>query len=368
MLHLARVFDVVHPPDHVELPLAEDGPRLLRGPGPVVAVIVRSHVGVLGGEEGAGLAIREDLEHPVDDSRRHFPEQRRAPGLVGREVGFEQFGVVVGHFLEVRDDPPLVHRIPMEPAAHVVADAAPGHGGERFLDDLACPVEARVVPASDQEFEGGGVRELGRRAEPAVADVEQPRHLVRRLFDQQGRHRAGLRLVQRLGDVLVDRLGVLRDLLPLLAVQPRHVLQHRGEPRAAVGIVVGRKVGAAEEHLASRVQKRGQRPASLAGERGDGALIAHVHVGALVAVHLDADEVAVQQLSDVRVLVRFPVHHVAPVAPHGADVEQDRLVLGPGLRERLVAPRAPVYRLVSGGFEVGGRLGGEEVGHWACSR
>src|SRR5205085_12131097 len=83
----------------------------------------------------------------------------------------------------------------------------------------------------------------------------------------------------------------------------------------------------------------------------------------LVPVDLDAHEVGVEQVGHARVFVRLAVHHVAPVTPHGADVEQDGLVLGAGARERRVAPGVPVHRLVGGGLQVGGRFGGEEIGH-----
>ena len=70
-----------------------------------------------------------------------------------------------------------------------------------------------------------------------------------------------------------------------------------------------------------------------------------VHVGPLLAVDLDVDEALVHQRRDLRVLERLVRHHVAPVAGRVADREQDRLVLGPRLRERLVAPREPVDRV-----------------------
>ena len=58
VLHLACVRDVVYAADEIELLRGEHGPRLFRRPGPVVAVIVRPDVGILGGEEDAGRAIR----------------------------------------------------------------------------------------------------------------------------------------------------------------------------------------------------------------------------------------------------------------------------------------------------------------------
>jgi len=43
---------------------------------------------------------------------------------------------------------------------------------------------------------------------------------------------------------------------------------------------------------------------------------------------------------------------MAPVAPHRADVEKNRLVLGFGARERFVIPFVPVNRLVRGGAKI----------------
>src|SRR2546430_15657683 len=88
------------------------------------------------------------------------------------------------------------------------------------------------------------------------------------LFRSQPRgRRAALRLVQRLGHVLTYRLGVLRDFVALLAVQPRYLPQHRREPGPPEGVRLGGGGGAPEGHLARRGEKRRERPAPLAGER-----------------------------------------------------------------------------------------------------
>ena len=257
----------------------------------------------------------------------------------------------------------------MEPAAHVVSDPALRHARERLLDDLARPVLARVVPAGEQEVDGRGVGELRRIAEAAVADIEQAGHLGGRRVEDRGRHLPALRLVERFRDVPADRLGALRDPGAIAPVQLRHLFQDRDEPGAAVVVVLGWEVGAAEEDLAVRREECREWPADLPGQRLDGTLIAGIHVGPLVAVHLDADEVAVQDLRHLRILVRLAVHHMAPVAPHRADVEEDRLLFGPRLGERRLAPGTPVHRLMGGGLEVGGGLGREQVGHGVeCTR
>src|SRR5438094_7824432 len=45
---------------------------------------------------------------------------------------------------------------------------------------------------------------------------------------------------------------------------------------------------------------------------------------------------------------------MAPMAPHGADVEQDGFVLPPGRGKRFFAPLVPVNRLVHGRAQIGG--------------
>src|SRR3989441_6773132 len=101
--------------------------------------------------------------------------------------------------------------------------------------------------------------------EAAVPDVEEAGHVVRGVLEQPRGRRAALRLVQRLGHVLTYRLGVLRDFVALLAVQPRYLPQHRREPGPPEGVRLGGEVGAPEEHLARRIEKRRERPAALAG-------------------------------------------------------------------------------------------------------
>ncbi len=90
----------------------------------------------------------------------------------------------------------------------------------------------------------------------------------------------------------------------------------------------------------------------MAGEGLHGTLVARVYVGPLITVDFDADEVAVQDLRHARVFVRLAVHHVAPMTPHRADVEQDRLVFGARPRKDRIAPGEPMDGLMGGGLEI----------------
>jgi hypothetical protein len=193
----------------------------------------------------------------------------------------------------VRHDPAFVHRVAVETAARVIADAAPGHGEEGLLGDLAQPLLAPVVPARDQELARSGVGKLGRAPESAVADVEQSRHVGGAALEQLRVDRPALGLIERFREMCADGLGVARHLGTIVAVQLSDVSQDRGESRAAEGILLGREVGASEEDFAVGREERRERPTALARERLDGALVAGVHIRALVAVHLDAHECVV---------------------------------------------------------------------------
>ena len=129
-------------------------------------------------------------------------------------------------------------------------------------------------------------------------------------------------------------------------------MQHLPERRHPVPRL-RRVVRAAEERLAVRREEDRHRPAAVAGERDDGVHVDRVDVRPLLAVDLDADEVLVHQRGGRLVLERLVLHDVAPVAGRVADREQDRLVLGAGARERLLAPRVPVHRVVGVLEEVG---------------
>ena len=207
------------------------------------------------------------------------------------------------------------------------------------------------------------MREFGRRAEAAVAHVEQARHLVGGAADEIGAHRAGLRLVQCLHDMRANRARVRHHAIALFAVRTRDFHQHPVKSRPSIGIIIRREVGAAEEHLAVRRQKGGEGPAALPAQRLHGPLVARVDIRTLVAIDLDADEIAVQDLGDLWILVRLAVHDMAPVAPDGADVEEDGLLLLARARERGVAPGQPVDGLVGGGFQVCRGFRRQEVSH-----
>jgi hypothetical protein len=54
----------------------------------------------------------------------------------------------------------------------------------------------------------------------------------------------------------------------------------------------------------------------------------------------------IEKARDLRILERLPLHHAAPMAGAEADRQEDRLLLGLRLGERLFPPRGSVHRVV----------------------
>src|SRR6267378_3191259 len=183
--------------------------------------------------------------------------------------------------------------------------------------------------ALEDEIDGGRVREFRGAAEAAVLDVE------------------------KLGDGFDLRFDDAEvELGALVAIGIGNGEKNAAKTGAA-HLVFGREIGAAEKRFAIGEQKTGERPAALAGNGADGGLIAGVDVGTLVTVNFYGDEVFVDDLGNFDVLVAFAVDDVAPVAPDGADVEKDGLVLGFGAGKGGVSPFVPIDGLAGGGTQVG---------------
>ena len=122
-------------------------------------------------------------------------------------------------------------------------------------------------------------------------------------------------------------------------------MQQATKPRTA-HLIIGGKIRAAEKRSSIGKKKTGERPAALAGEGTDRGLITGVDIGAFVAVDFDGHEVFVDNLGDLRVFVAFAVDDVAPMAPHGADVEENGFVFRLSASEGGIAPFVPIDRLV----------------------
>src|SRR5438046_10200262 len=97
--------------------------------------------------------------------------------------------------------------------------------------------------------------------------MEEAGQLAGCLIENGRRDLPGLRLVQRLRDLLADRLGAFRHTRAVSPVQLGDLLQDRNEAGAPVVVVFRREVRPPEEHLACGGEERRERPAALARER-----------------------------------------------------------------------------------------------------
>ncbi len=232
---------------------------------------------------------------------------------------------------------------------------------------IACAsaVASPSARAGEEPLEREMRRELRRVAEPAVPRVERARERRAREEESVARERLGLlpsRGVGRARDLLRDLPRRVLERRALVSPRLRDPEEKRLEPGPAVP-VLGREVRPGEERPAVRQEERRERPAAAPGRELDGRHVDVVHVGALLAVHLDRDEVLVQEVRDGGVLERLPLHHVTPVAGGVADREEDGLRFPAGPRERLVAPRVPVDRVVGVLEKVRRRFAREAVRH-----
>ena len=258
----------------------------------------------------------------------------------------QELRIVIGHFFEVRDAPALVNRISVKAAANLIVNTSERHTLKRSLRDVKQIFIARGLIALQQQVNGAGVREFRRVAEAAVRLIE----LAQRRFNHRIDHaciKCAASAVKnfRFGDGLFERLrgSIHFGAAGFEGLRNRREDAFHSRPSAGI---VGRKIGAAEKRLSIRREERGEGPAALAGNRADRGLIPGVDVGAFVAIHFYGNVEPVDDRGDFGILVAFAVDHVAPVAPHRADIEQNRFGFGARLLKSLFAPLVPVDGLM----------------------
>jgi hypothetical protein len=311
------------------------------------------------------VEVPEDVAHRLV---QHLPVPVGTGDLPGVEVDPGEQGLVVEHLLEVGHQPRRIDAVAGEAPAHVVVDAPRGHGVERRLDGAAhLGLHAGSVSCvagrqrAQQHVEAHRLRELRRAAEATARGVVLLEEVADDLRQRvrPGRRLPGVeerRAPQRAGELT----GLRVDVVPPGAPQLVDAAAQVGE-RDHAAPLLAREVRAAEERSPVRGEEDGHGPAAVAVEGVDGLHVDLVDVRPLLAVDLDVDEQVVHQACDGLVLERLVGHHVAPVARRVADGQQDRPVGGPGGRERLVAPRVPVDRVVGVLAQVGAGLVGQAV-------
>jgi hypothetical protein len=277
--------------------------------------------------EGAFLSLRVRIAGGMERARRrthvgeqvaehllgHRPEVGRSGEPVGVDVEPGQERVVVEHLLEVRHEPPGIHRIPVEAAGQLVPHPAGRHGAQGVLElGQGTGVAAPRRPAK-HHLQRDRLGKLGCRAESTVLGVVaggersvgavQECHVgIPRRPDPGG-----------LGERLHQPPTGLEHLGTTVAVRIRDALQDLPERRHSVPRL-GRVVGAAVEGDAVGRQPDRERPPRRARHGLHRLDVDLVDVGSLLAVDLHAHEKFVHERGRGRVLERLALHHVAPVA------------------------------------------------------
>ena len=350
---------VVRPRQERPVPRPEDGCELVRRPG------VEDPLFPLG--VGVECRVEASLRPPQvaeDEVQRlaHHPEIPPGPGdLIRVEVSHGQQRLVVEHLLEVRHQPAGIDRVAVETAAEMVVDPARGHPVESDGCGLESCEIARPAVVAQEKLDTHRVRELRRAAEAAVFPVETPHEGRRCPAEQRSREQAPSGgNVREGGDPLGDAPSTRLHFLAACAPDLGQPLQH-GPESCAAAAVLGRKVGAAEERATVRCEPGAERPAAVSAHELHGRHVDIIEVGTLLPVDLDGDELVVEVRGDRLILERLAFHDVAPVAGRIADGEEDRLVLAPRLRKRLLPPRMPVDRVIRVLAQVRAGLGEETV-------
>jgi hypothetical protein len=306
--------------EHAKLLAAERRVDLLAIPHVVLAFValrVRVEARVISALRRLHLA-----QHPAGGLARHARIQRIAAGERGLCVDGEQLGVVVQHFLEVRDHPVLVHRVAAETPAELIVDAALGHaaqGERRHVQRLQIGLgRCRAgLPAAQQPGERLWVRELRRTAEAAVLRIEAARELRAAGFERRGGELAvgaGGRRIE-LGECGEQRVTLRPELAGMLAVPGGDAQQYVAERRQSEAGFL-RKVRPAEERPLPFVrQEHGERPAATAlREHLLRDLVDAVDVGTLLAIDFDVDEVVVEDARGGFVFEALFMEDRAPMA------------------------------------------------------
>ena len=130
-------------------------------------------VGILGGVKAA-VGVGHVALEITDNIADHGMVLRIAADQAGIEIKIDQLGIVIEHFLEVRDEPFFIHRVAGEAAAQLVIHAAGRHpaAGEEHL------IHQFLITGGDGVHQDQArdlwLREFGGSTEAAVFGIEVP--------------------------------------------------------------------------------------------------------------------------------------------------------------------------------------------------
>ena len=316
------------------------------------------------------VRILRAVEPPV--GRRHFfhniersflgdiPVDGLLRDLIGAAERDHHQRVVIQHFFKVRNEKAAVCGVAAKAVSDMVEQTAAIHlqqRGLRHVERLAVAVLLIALHQKQQVMGRGKLRRAAKAAIPAVvALAEEVRRPVKKARVRRSR---GRRCALQCGRNAACRL---QQGVPVVPPRLMDVQQQLSKPDGTVlrGLW---KVGSGKERLLIGGHEDRGRPPAAAGERLTNGHIHAVNIGPLLPVHLDGDEMRIQNLRNFGVLKALVRHHVTPVAGAVADAQKHGLVLPPGLVKRLAAPWIPVDRVFRMLQQVGTCLLLEMVAH-----
>src|SRR5579872_4685315 len=190
------------------------------------------------------------------------------------------------------------------------------------------------------------MRKFWRRSESTVLRVKTLDRRMNHLLYHGGRYLArapgeGFSVIDGVHHVLCR----FKYFVPFLAIRRCQREQNPLESRTAIVILWG-EIGSTKKWTAIGSKECSQRPPTLTADGLHCGLISAVDVRPFVAINLHCDILIVDDLRDLGILVRLAIHHVTPVAPHRAHVEQHWLVFALSLLESVGAPLVPFHGLM----------------------
>ena len=325
-------------------------------------VFGRHAVGVFRREE-APLRVGHLAHHVLERVFRHLGKEPIGGQLIRLEARQRDLRLVVQHLLEMRHPPVGVDRIAVKTAADVVAHAAERHRLQRLRHHEGRRVVARARGLAQEKQQLARTRKLRRAAKPAARLVERLRELRDTFLQRIGvghvsarRHRS--QPSDLLGEIFSRQLHFGALLLPHADDLAKDLRKSRPAPPR-----VGREIRAAVKRLEIGRQPHAHRPAARPGRRLHERHVDAIDVGPLFAIHLDRDEIAIQDVGNRLAFERLVRHHVAPVARRVADRQKDRAVELARFVERLLPPGVPVDRILGVLQEIRAALGSQTIRH-----
>ena len=231
----------------------------------------------------------------------------------------------------------------MEPAPYVVVHAPHGHGVECSRQHVSYRGVFRPAVLVNQQAQAAVRGELRRAAEPTTARVKRLSQCADGLIDELLIHRFGaLDILSR-----SDPLNGLRQLVGLLLYVRAARLPYLRQLGEHLFELLAREIR--PSHPGPSVGRQPHRIRPAAGPPGHklrGQHVLLVNLRAFFPVHLDGDEVLVEDLRHIFSFEGLALHHVTPVAGGITDRQEDGLVLLFRLLQRVFAPRIPVHRVM----------------------